>query len=439
VPLTDTQKQLFILAKMNQIDEANILASYSIPVSLQLRGPLQVNAMQKAIQRLIERHEMLRTTIMSIEEQCILPSLKIEVPLIEFEHLTVSERDTVLAEWLKQESQKPFDLSKGPLFRVYIFKLTEELHLLTLITQHLIADGLSMDILLQELAALYLAECQRIACQLTTPLQFFEYTQGGQIEKATTHDSYLKQVFAEKAPILTLPTDYSRPPINHCQGNRETIRLETNLGYNLKRVSREHKCSLFMTLMAGYGIFLHGLTGKDDLVIGIPTGGRSMKGGERVIGNLRHLLPVRVRLTDNSTFSEYLAKLKTVLLTAYEHQDYSFAKAFNQLLVQGEPNSPPLVATTFNLDRFIMPQLFQLVVEDFFALPISFMPFDLSLNIIEVDDELICDFEYNVELFKATTIQGWLASFQTLLENIVANPSEQVTHLMTSTSTYRLG
>jgi non-ribosomal peptide synthetase component F len=187
-----------------------------------------------------------------------------------------------------------------------------------------------------------------------------------------------------------------------------------------------------MTLMAGYGILLHRLTGNDELVIGIPTGGRSVKGGERVIGNLRHLLPVRVRLIDNPTFSEYLAKLKPVLLNAYEHQDYSFANAFNKLLVQGEPNSPPLMATTFNLDRFVMPKLFQLVVEDFFALPISFMPFDLSLNIIEADDELVCDFEYNVELFEANTIQGWLASFQILLETIVANPSEQVTNLLVS-------
>ncbi len=179
-----------------------------------------------------------------------------------------------------------------------------------------------------------------------------------------------------------------------------------------------------MTLMAGYGILLYRLTGKDNLVIGIPTSGRS--GDKRVIGNLRHLLPVRVRLIDNPTFYEYLAKLKPVWLNAYEHQDYFFAKAFNKLLVQREHSSPPLMATTFNLDQFVMPKLFQLVVEDFFALPISFMPFDLSLNVIEVDDDLVCDFEYNVELFEATTIQGWLAAFQTLLENIVANPSEQV-------------
>ncbi len=415
---------------MSRIDEDHIFACYSIPVSLRLRGPLQVDAMHKAVQVLIERHEMLRTTIISLEEQCILPSLKIEIPLIEFEHLAVSERDTVLAQWFTQESQRPFNLSKGPLFRVYIFKLADELHLLTLITQHLVADGLSMDILFQELVALYSAECQGIACQLTAPLPFLDYTQGGQIEETANHDSYLKQVVAERTPVLTLPTDYSRPPINRFQGHRETIRLETSLGYNLKRVSRENKCSLFMTLMAGYGILLHRLTGNDDLVIGIPTGGRSVKGGERVIGNLRHLLPVRVRLIDNQTFSEYLAKLKPVLLNAYEHQDYSFAKAFNKLLVQREPNSPPLMATTFNLDRFVMPKLFQLVVEDFFALPISFMPFDLSLNVIEVDDDLVCDFEYNVEHFEATTIQGWLAAFQTLLENIVANPSEQVINFL---------
>jgi len=431
VPLTDTQKQLLILAKMNRIDEDHILASYSIPVTLRLRGPLQIEAMQKAIQQLIERHEMLRTTIISLEEQCILPSLKIDMPLIEFEHLAVSERDTILADWLTQESQKPFNLSKGPLFRVYLFKLAQELHLLTLMTQHLVADGLSMDILLQELAALYSAECQGIACQLTPPLQFLEYTQSGKIEETATHDSYLKQLVAEKTPILTLPTDYARPPFNNFQGDRATIRLETSLTHHLKRVSREHKCSLFMTLMAGYGIFLHGLSGKDDILIGIPTGGRSTKGGERVIGNLRHLLPVRVRLIDNPTFSEYLAKLKPILLNAYEHQDYTFAKAFNKQLIQGESNLPPLM-TTFNLDRFVMPKLFQLAVEDFFALPISFMPFELSLNIIEVDDDLVCDFEYNVELFKATTIQGWLAAFQTLLENIVANPSEPVTHLLPS-------
>ena len=187
-----------------------------------------------------------------------------------------------------------------------------------------------------------------------------------------------------------------------------------------------------MTLMAGYAILLHRLTSQDDIAIAIPTGGRFLAGGQQVIGNMRHLLPIHTHLVGNPTFSEYLASLENMLLDAYEHQDYSFAKAFNKRIASRDLNSSGAIgaiAATFNLDRFVMPKMFGLEIERFFSLPIGFIAFDISLNVIEIDDNLICDLEYNLDLFYSSTICRWLEDFQTLLEGIVANPLEQVHNL----------
>lgn len=387
---------------------------YTVPISLQLKGPFNITAMRQAVQKLVERHEALRTSTINTKEQCILPFLKVDITLINF-----SSNQGQVTEWMTTETQTPFNLSEGPLFRFHILKLEEQRHILVLVIHHLLADGLSMGVLLEELATLYSAECQSVACQLNTPLPFSELTrQPDQI--ASYHEIYLKQ-FAKSVSALELPTDHPRPSIKSFLSSRQTIQLDLNFCRHLKKVSQNHGISLFMMLLSGYLILLHKLTGQADIIVGILSAGRTVSGSETVVGNCRHLIPIRSGLVENQTFTEYLATLKQVLLEAYEHQDYAFAKLFNKWLAQ----KPSLIATTFNLDRVVLPNLFRLEIEAVSSLPINFNPFDLSFNVVEIEDELVCDCDYNPDVFEASTIRCWLGYFQTLLEEIVANPNDK--------------
>ncbi|WP_332959592.1 non-ribosomal peptide synthetase/type I polyketide synthase, partial [Microcoleus sp. AR_TQ3_B6] len=441
VPLTEAQKQLWFLTQLG--DEGSL--AYNVYTSLQLKGPFQLRAMCQAVQRLVERHETLRTIISDQGDfQEILPTLKVDVPLIDFSSVDSRYRESDVAEWFRQESQKPFDLSHESSFRIHILKLKEQLHLLVLTAHHILIDGWSMGVILQELGAFYTAECQGKICQLEPPKQFREYIewqeQQSQTEEMASHESYWLGKFANSIPVLDLPTDRPRSLIKTYRGSRQTIRLDANLCSDVKRFSAEKSCTLFMTLLSAYTLLLYRLTGQDDLVVGIPVTGRSLKGSEKLVGYCTHLLPLRSCVVGCSTFSEHLTAFRKLLLDAFDHQDYPFARLLDKLKGNQNISMFPIVTATFNLDRPVaVPEMFELETE-LFPSPISFTGFDLSLNVLEIDSEWELSCDYNPDLFDSATIEHLLGHFQTILTGIVANPQQQVSEfpILTAAERYQL-
>jgi natural product biosynthesis luciferase-like monooxygenase protein len=426
--LTKAQQQLWILDRMG--DDGTL--AYKISLGLQLKGSLNLEAMNRAVQQVVDRHDALRTKIDTQGDfQQILPSLKIDTSLIDLSN--TGDRDFQVTQWFKQESLKPFDLATAPLFRAQILKLEEQLHLLVLTAHHIITDGWSMGIILQEIAQLYSTECQGVVCQISSPQQFREYVnwqeEQRQKEKMAVHESYWLEKFASSIPVLDLPTDRLRLPIKTYRGNRQTIKLDADLCRQLKQLSTQKGCTLFMTLLSVYTTLLHRLTGQDDILVGIPTTGRSLKGSEGLVGYCTHILPIRSCVVGCSTFSEYLITLRNVLLDAYEHQDYPFAWLLEQLKLGRDASHSPLIATLFNLERPVaVPEMFGLETE-ISAPPISFTGFDIGCNVIEIGDELILNCEYNTDLFDAATISRILGYFQTLVEGIITHPEQHLFEL----------
>jgi amino acid adenylation domain-containing protein/non-ribosomal peptide synthase protein (TIGR01720 family) len=408
--------------------------AYNLPLLLELRGSLNLPALHTAVNRVIERHEALRTTISSEGDfQQVLPTLTIDVPLIDFSNLSTTERETKVQQWLTQESQQCFDLRQAPLLRIHVLKLEAEKHLLVFTLHHIIIDGWSMDVLLQELSVFYSAECEGVDCQQKPPLQFREYVkwqeQQSQTDQMAEHEAYWLGQFTDSIPILELPSDRSRPPVKTYRGARTSLKLEATVYTQCQKLSREKGCTLFMTLLTTYMILLHRVTNQDDILVGIPVAGRTLQGSENMVGYCTHLLPIRSQLVGSPTFSEYLTRIRHVLLDAYEHQDYTFANLLKQLNLRTDPSRSPLVTATFNLDRPKgVPKMFGLELE-LVSPPISYAQFDIDLNIIESNGELLLEVDYSTDLFEAETINRMLRHFQTLLASIVTDPQQRLLEL----------
>jgi amino acid adenylation domain-containing protein/non-ribosomal peptide synthase protein (TIGR01720 family) len=430
IPLTEAQKQLWVLT---QLGEEGSLA-YHVYASLQLKGVIRLKALRQSVQQVVMRHEALQTVINDDGDfqQCH-PSLQTEVHLIDLSEYADQACETEIASFFEQESRTPFDLSQGPLFRVHLLKLTEDRHLLVLTAHHIIVDGLSMNLIIQEIGAFYSAACQGITCQLEPPLPFREYIewQGQQIQTAemATQEAYWLDKFSESIPVLNLPTDYPYPPIKSYKGSKQTVRLPAKLCRELKVLSQKQGCTPFMTFLSAYTIWLYRITGQNDILLGIPVAGKNLPGSDQLVGYCTHLLPIRSHIVGDETVLAYLKTIRGILLEAYEHQDYPFANLINKLNIKRESSHTPLVSATFNLDKLsARPQLFELEVE-WYSQPLYFTAFDIGFNLTDIGEQLILDCEYNTDVFNATTIERFIGQFQVLLEGIVSQPAQSLSQL----------
>ncbi|MBE8994630.1 non-ribosomal peptide synthetase/type I polyketide synthase [Microcystis aeruginosa] len=428
VPLTEAQRQLWILAQLGE----NGSAAYNQSVTLQLSGPLNPAAMTQAIQQISDRHEALRTKINAQgDSQEILPQVEINCPILDFSADQVSAQQQA-EEWLKAESEKPFDLSQGCLVRWFLLKLDAERYWLVLTTHHIITDGWSMGVILRELGELYSAKCQGITADLKTPKQFRELiewqTQPSQGEELKKQQAYWLTTLVNPT-VLNLPTDKLRPALPSYQANRQSLTLDSQFTEKLKQFSRKQGCTFLMTLLSVYNVLIHRLMGQDDILVGLPASGRGLLDSEGMVGYCSHFLPIRSQLAGNPTFADYLKQMRGILLSAYEHQDYPFALLLNQLDLPRNTSRSPLIDVSFNLEPAInLPKMRGLEVS---LLPqkISFKDRDLHLNVTEIGGEALVDCDYNTDLFEDETIQRWLGHFQTLLEAVINDPQQNLREL----------
>lgn len=422
VPLTEEQKQLWVLAQMR--DEGSI--AYNESISLQLQGSLHLEAMRQAVQKVVNRHEALRTIISNQGDfQQILPSVKIDLPLIDFSSVDSRLRETKVTEWIAKEVRQPFDLSLGPLLRVHILKIESQLHLLVLTAHHIVIDGWSIDVILKELGTIYSAQCQPRPSQLDAPMQFREYInwqeQQSQGKKMVGDESYWLAQFADSIPVLELPTDSPRPPVQTYTGVEQTTIIDASCCRELKSLSTQHGCTLFMTLLAAFNLLLHHLSGQNDIVIGIPAAGQSDVGGKNLVGYCANVLPLRFTLK-NQRFIEYLSSIRKVLLNGYEHQNYPFTRLFKKLNIKRAPSRAPLITALFGMDKFGGDLKFFGLEAEGFTNYTGIARRDLTWNIAEIDGKLLLKCNYNSDIYSSHTIQYWLEQFDTILHTAIEQP-----------------
>ena len=420
-PLTTAQSQLWLL---NQLGKQSSLA-YHERIMARLQGRLDQQALQVALQQLLDRHESLRLRF-SVDGLTQIVQAQASIAIHEYE-LTPDAVDA----WLEAENQQAFDFTQGPLFRVALLTLPADEHRLVFTAHHIITDGFSLDILVEELASLYTAQVRQQAIRMEPARQYSDYVawlaqqqQGDQFKEQL---AYWRGQLADP-PTLLLPADRLYPTVRSHRGGSHTHRLDAQLTEALNRLARQNHGTTFMVALSAYLIFLHRLCNQYDLVVGVPTTGRGMEAGDTVVGYCTHLLPVRSQLAaqPEPAFVDYFNQLKNTLFDAYDHSDYPYADLLNNLDIPRDAIRPPLVSCIFNLDKpGATPNLPGLQME-FLPTTRQFFHFDLGLNITELENGWEASWIYNADIFEASTIRRWAENFTTLLTGISENPDRSI-------------
>lgn len=419
VALTEQQKGLLALMKTG--DDA--LRAYNESSAMRLHGPFDPVLMYDAFQKVISRHEALRSTFnLEDNHQRIYDNLEVEVPKEDFSALTGNERENRIAAFVEEEAGRVFDLENGPVVSLRIVKLGEEDHLFSITTHHIACDGLSFDFIVSELCAYYNALRRGVPCTLPPPAQISEYvdwqaqTQNS-IEMDRSRRYWLEQ-FADGVPVVDLATDFPRPQLQTHNGKMERLMLDSSLLGKLKTKAAVHGCTMFTLLLAAFMIMIHRQSRLRKIVVGTPAAGQSLMGGHNLIGYCINTLPIRSEIDPNQSFGEYLRSIRWNVLDAYDHQNYPLYRLVKDLRLIRDPSRHPLVSVSFNMDRIGAKMELVGLRTEILENPQVFATFDLSWNVVEAAQRLYVECVYNSDLFTSARSKIWMSLYALLLEKI---------------------
>ena len=419
-PLSYGQQRLWFL---DELEPGT--AIYNMPFAVEATGHLDRAALQKALDKLISRHEILRTVFVAADReptQQILPELHIP---INFEQVDSGEAD--IAARARAIARTGFDLACGPLLRFHVLTSGSNNHLLVIVLHHIISDLWSLELLFRELGALYAAELDVPTTKLPAlPVQFADYAvwqrqllSGDRLQQ---HLDFWRTQLADAPPVLELPLDFPRPAEPGYRGNWLAHQLDPALLQQLEASASAHGCTLFMLTFAAFATLLSRYSGSDDVVIGTPVSGREHAELEGLIGFFLNTLPLRINTGSNPDCRQFLAQVRSCALSAYAHQELPFEHLVEQLQPERNLSYTPVFQHMFiwqdsRSTRFHMPGL-----DAAPAVLISHdtAKFDLTLALSRTANGIEAGIEYNTELFGHSTIERMLRHYETLLAALLA-------------------
>ncbi|WP_017717380.1 non-ribosomal peptide synthetase [Kamptonema formosum] len=435
LPLSLTQQRLWFV---DQLEGAN--AAFNITRAVRLVGPLKVGVLEQAIGAIIERHETLRTSFTTVRGepvQVIASPQPFALPVVDLQAWLEVERSAETLRLIKEEYSRPFDLATGPLLRVTLIRLDSESHVLTVTMHHIISDAWSAGIFFKDLSAFYAAIAEETAPQLAElPVQYadFSYWQRQYISKEAveTQLNYWKEQLAGAPPFTELPVDRPRSSTQGFEGSIHRFELRSELTQDLKALSQKSGATLYMTLLAAFVILLSRYSGQEDIVVGSPITNRNRRALESLIGFFVNTLVLRTKLQGNPTFLEVLGRVRQIALDGYAHQDVPFDFLVETLQPARHSNQSPLFSVMFVLQNSPVEQLELPGVK---AMPVELdrptagATFDLTLSLQETELGLRGAFEYNAQLFDATTVERMVRHFQTLVGALATHSESRIAQL----------
>ncbi|MGH3813456.1 MAG: amino acid adenylation domain-containing protein, partial [Pseudonocardiaceae bacterium] len=425
LPVSFAQQRLWFL---NQFEPDS--AEYVLPTAMRLRGALDTDALSRAVTALVARHESLRTTFDSVDGQgvqVVHPPHDVRIPVLDLTGVPERDRDDDLQSVLAEESLRPFDLSQGPLLRARLIRLADHDHVLTMTLHHIVTDGWSMGVLVEDLSAAYAAALHSPTVDLPAlPLQYADFAawQRDRLPEAVLGEQlgYWKRQLAGVSP-LELPTDRPRPAVRTSSGAVRDFVVPAEVAARLKELGWQHDATLFMTLLGACQVLFHQWSGQDDIAVGTATSGRDRAELEGLVGFFINTVVLRSTVDDARTFREFLTEVKSTVLDAFGHQEVPFERVVDELQPTRDTSRTPLFQVMVILQNISNPELDLpgLKVEDI-ALPVAPASFDVTIEFAEFDGGLQGMVTYNTDLFEAATVERLIGHLLVLLAGIVADP-----------------
>ncbi|QDX94309.1 amino acid adenylation domain-containing protein [Brevibacillus laterosporus] len=415
-PISAAQKRMLIVDELNQGD-----TSYNIPSCVVIEGPVDPERLEKALTRLIERHEALRTSFEWQGEEQVQRVHK-NVGFIMSQHKLQEDQIADLIRGFV----KPFDLSQAPLFRVGLYQLEAERYFLIMDMHHIISDGVSMAILLEDLIQFY--KGQEL---LPLPIQYKDFTHWQNLcftsEQIKKQEQFWLDTFAGDLPVLRLLTDYPRPRVRTNVGDHISFVLSKAESDELNSMAQDSGSTLYMVLLAAYNVLLFKCTGQEDIIVGTPVAGRQHADLERVVGMFINTLAMRNYPQASKTFREFFAEVKLRTLQAFDHQDYPFDSLVEMLQISRDLSRTPLLETMFTLQNMNQAKIES---EELTYIPYEFSDntskMDLSIIAIETPDGLLFDLYYSSNLFKRETAQALGEAYLQIVKQIPSKIDESI-------------
>jgi acyl-CoA synthetase (AMP-forming)/AMP-acid ligase II len=440
-PLSPMQQAIWVLCEL-----APESAAYNVAFAASIDDELDTDALRRAFHSLLERHSSLRTTFHLRDGQPVQrihEKAQLQYDVSDAARWSPSE----LHGRLLEEANRPFDLERGPIFRVNLYSRSEREHVLLVTAHHIVIDGWSFWVLLDDLQVFYAAEkdgARPSLPPLARQYTDFVYWSNRMLEEPEGRRlwSYWQTRLSDELPLLDIPTDKPRPPAQTYPGASHHFTISRELTRRLKELAGDNQATLYMTLLAAFQVLLRRYTGQEDVLVGSPISGRSRATFENIVGCFFNVVVLRADLSGNPPFEDFLRQVKRTVLGALEHQDFPSHLLAERLRPTRDPSRSPLFQTTFILQK---PHRVEEVATraargngdgDRRGLPLRLLPLErrharaeLELEMIEMDGGLSAWLHYNTDLFDAATLERMAGHFLTLLDDVAAHPQKRVSHL----------
>jgi amino acid adenylation domain-containing protein len=431
-PLSYGQQQVWLHTQI-----AAGIPIYNEPVTVHRNGPLDVGSLERSLSEILRRHEAWRTSFQVVSGelmQIVHPPPAITLPVADLSAVPPAEREPEALRLAAEEARRPFDLTRAPLVRFKLIRLSALEHRLLVTLHHLVFDGVSVyQVFLPELASLYEAYSTGKSSPLSEPpIQYADYahwqrTSLGQ-EALSEHMDYWGRQLSGDLPALQLPTDSPRPAIQSFRGDIQWVDISKDLTDRLRALSQREKATMYMTLLAAFTVLLHRYTGQDDIVVGGFTAGRKQPELQKMIGFFLNTVVLRTNLSGNPTFCELLGRVRETVLGALAHDEMPFEHVVRELQPHRDLSRNPLVQVVFSLEPPLAAPnpTWDMTQWD---VGTGAAKFELSFLLDERPDGIVGRITYNKDLFEAATIDRMLGHWQILLASIVADPTQRLSEL----------
>lgn len=427
--LTEAQRDLWVMSQLG--DDA--AKAYQESLAIDVDGSVDSAVLERAATWLAGRHDALRTSISADGQTQIVTT----TPLVDCRVTVPSDLRAAMA----TEASTVISLSTNPLWRVRAWTRPGGRSVIAVYAHHIVVDGWSMGVLLDELSAAYRAMLAGKTPDLPPAPTFgaFLADRDHRLASASarTAREYWQRRLEGTLPALDLPTDAVRPALKTFSATRILRTLSPGLHRRLSTLGAKDGCSLFMTVLAGYVALLHRLSGATDIIVGVPVAGRPAPGDAKVVGFCTHMVPVRVTVEPEQPFSVLLTHVRTAVLDAFDHQEWPFGRILDDLTVEPDLSRTPVFATTFNLDRPLAVSDFAGMPAALTALPVQATAYDLACNVVVNGDDVVVSWDGNSDLWQLETLERWMAHFEALLSSAALEPSTSVARLSWMDATTR--